>query len=124
MQITEEALLRIHEQMITLNGGAPGVRQNERVSVLLALLAQSSTPEADLFEMAALYWVALARGHLFNAANKSTALAAALYLLERNGGTLRSGKDELAQLVALANDAATGARGVDELAAQLRALAI
>ncbi|CHW64115.1 death on curing protein [Salmonella enterica subsp. enterica serovar Typhi] len=39
----------------------------------------------DLFEVSATYLVATARGHIFNDANKRTALNSALLFLRRNG---------------------------------------
>ena len=49
----------------------------------------------DVFEVAALYAVAIARGHVFNDGNKRTALVSALTYLDTEGVALkRSGQLE------------------------------
>jgi death-on-curing protein len=58
----------------------------------------------DVFEVAAMYAVALARGHVFNDANKRTALVSALTYLETEGITLRRS----AQLEEIMVDVAQG----------------
>lgn len=58
----------------------------------------------DVFEAAAMYAVALARGHVFNDANKRTALVSALTYLETEGITLRRS----AQLEEIMVDVAQG----------------
>ena len=58
----------------------------------------------DLFEVSVTYLVATARGHIFNDANKRTALNSALLFLRRNGVQLY----DFPALVDLTVGAATG----------------
>ena len=72
----------------------------------------------DLFEVSATYLVATARGHIFNDANKRTALNSALLFLRRNGVQVFD-SPELADLTV---GAATGEISVSSVAATLRRL--
>ncbi|HAY5122947.1 TPA: type II toxin-antitoxin system death-on-curing family toxin, partial [Escherichia coli] len=72
----------------------------------------------DLFEVSATYLVATARGHIFNDANKRTALNSALLFLRRNG--IQVYDDPV--LVELAVGAATGEIPVSSVAKKLREL--
>jgi death-on-curing protein len=58
----------------------------------------------DMFEIAAMYAVAIARGHVFNDANKRTALVSALACLDREGIKVR----QTMQLEAVMLDVAQG----------------
>ncbi|WP_432804343.1 type II toxin-antitoxin system death-on-curing family toxin [Escherichia coli] len=72
----------------------------------------------DLFEVSATYLVATARGHIFNDANKRTALNSALLFLRRNGVQVFD-SPELADLTV---GAATGEISVSSVADTLRRL--
>ncbi len=74
----------------------------------------------DIFELAATYWVAIARGHIFNDGNKRTAFFVTMMFLYRNGITIR---DNDVMLENLTVEAATGEQTVSHLAEHLRALA-
>lgn len=116
-------ITRIHDRMIELYGGLTGMPDAERVGAIIARVEQTayySDPAPGVFETAALYWVAIARGHIFNDANKRTALASTLFYLAQNGILIRNTPEDQARLVDLTLDAATGARDVTDLAAQLR----
>ncbi|MCG9059790.1 type II toxin-antitoxin system death-on-curing family toxin [Laribacter hongkongensis] len=66
----------------------------------------------DVFEIAALYAVALARGHCFNDANKRTALVTALTYLDLQGIEIRRS----AKLEDIMVDVASGSLPPDRLA--------
>ena len=72
----------------------------------------------DVFEIAAMYAVAIARGHVFNDANKRTALVSALAYLETEGIVLKRS----AQLEDIMVDVAQGLLGEQHLAELLFAL--
>lgn len=96
--ISREEILRVHQMLIDLYGGMPGLRDD---GLLRSALAQ---PEAtfdgtylhgELEEMAAAYAVHLARNHPFVDGNKRVALAAMLIFLELNGRPLHVEREEL-----------------------------
>jgi death-on-curing protein len=72
----------------------------------------------DVFEIAAMYAVAIARGHVFNDGNKRTALVSALAYLETEGVALK----RTAQLEDIMVDVAQGVLGEQDLAEVLFAL--
>lgn len=121
--LNEAIVMRIHDRMIELYGGLPGMPDAERVGAIIARVEQAkfySDPAPDIFETAALYWIAIARGHIFNDANKRTALASTLFYLARNNIQIRNHPEDQARLVDLTLKAATGDRDIADLAAQLR----
>ncbi|MFW3388437.1 UNVERIFIED_CONTAM: type II toxin-antitoxin system death-on-curing family toxin, partial [Kocuria sp. CPCC 205274] len=90
----------IHDKMIENYGGLPGMADADRISGVLGRVENLLHYEGhmfDQFNIAALYLMAIARAHIFNDANKRTALGVALYYLQREGIQLR--KDEWAQLM-------------------------
>jgi death-on-curing protein len=125
MHIDEKTLLNIHDYMIEAFGGLPGMPDAGRASAIIARVQQTeyyTTPRPDLFQVAALYWASIARGHIFNDANKRTAVATALFFLRRNGINLRAGALDAATEIAVA--AATGEANIQRLADYLRSLAV
>nr|WP_230182904.1 type II toxin-antitoxin system death-on-curing family toxin [Klebsiella oxytoca] len=75
----------------------------------------------DIFELAATYWVAIARGHIFNDGNKRTAFFITMTFLARNGYLIADEDTRLEELTVLA---ATGEATVVVLADALRQLAL
>ena len=75
----------------------------------------------NIFELAATYWVAIARGHIFNDGNKRTSFFVTMAFLRRNGVLVL---DEGTELEELTVQAATGEKTVEQLSAILRTLAI
>jgi len=72
----------------------------------------------DVFEIAAMYAVAIARGHVFNDANKRTALVSALAYLDTEGISMKRS----AQLEEIMVDVAQGLLDEQALADVLYAL--
>ncbi|EBD9832207.1 type II toxin-antitoxin system death-on-curing family toxin, partial [Salmonella enterica] len=70
-----------------------------------------------LFELAATYWVAIARGHIFHDGNKRTAFFVTMAFLRRNGIRIHDTDNTLENLTV---EAATGEKTVDQLAQYLR----
>lgn len=73
----------------------------------------------DVFEIAAMYAIAIARGHVFNDANKRTALVTALSYLGTQGVEIER-SDALEEIMV---DVAEGTLGLAELADLLFSLA-
>lgn len=82
-------VIAIHDEIIDDLGGLPGFANAGRGGVESALnrVSNHAAYEGldDVFGIAALYGVAIARGHIFNDANKRTGLACALTYLEQEG---------------------------------------
>lgn len=62
----------------------------------------------DIMDLAAVYLVAIARGHIFNDANKRTALFVAQVFLKRNGVHIISSRISFDEMQIIALNAATG----------------
>jgi len=74
---------------------------------------------SDVFELAATYWVAIARGHIFNDGNKRTAFFVTMTFLYSNDIRIRDTDNTLENLTV---EAATGEKTVGQLAQHLRNL--
>jgi len=75
---------------------------------------------SDIFELAALYLVAIAKAHAFPDANKRTAIQSALIFLQLNNVFIQ----ETEELVEITVRAAEGSASLKEIAATLMRLAI
>lgn len=73
----------------------------------------------DLFKLAAAYWVAIDRGHIFNDGNKRIEFFTIVAFLERNGALIRDEDNELEELTVYA---ANGEMNPGQLAQRLREL--
>ena len=109
--LTDWELIHIHDRLIELYGGLPGMPDADQYF---------SEGVTDVFELAALYWVAISRGHIFNDANKRTSLAATLLFLARQNIQLFNDEGDQAWLVNLTVSAATGELTPGQLANGLR----
>jgi death on curing protein len=82
-------VVTIHDEIIRDLGGLPGFAGGGREGVVSALgRIETHAYYAgldDVFGIAAMYALAIARGHVFNDANKRTALACALAYLKQQG---------------------------------------
>lgn len=73
----------------------------------------------DIYELAATYWIAISRGHIFNDGNKRTAFFVTMTFLYRNGIKIIDIDDVLENLTV---EAATGTKNSQQLAQYLRKL--
>ena len=114
--LTAEQVCEI--QAITLPGVPCSDTGKVHGTVVRVLNAYYYENVTDTFELAAMYLIAIARGHAFPDANKRTAFQAAATFLDMNGLELRN-SDELVRVTVLA---ASG--GIDriELSEYLKAL--
>ena len=100
--LTLEEVLAIHENRIRKYGGSSGVRD---LGLLQSALGNVEATFAGQFlnethfEMAAAYLYSICRNHPFLDGNKRTALACALAFLRLNNVRIKSGQDELYDLV-------------------------
>lgn len=89
MALELDFVIAIHDEIIAEFGGLPGFAASGRGGVESALqrIENWAVYEGldDVFAIAAMYAVAIARGHVFNDANKRTGLACALVYLEEQG---------------------------------------
>lgn len=108
-------VIHIHDRNIAHYGGLPGLADKERVKAVLSRVESHELyeHETDVYRLAALYFLALARGHVFADSNKRTAFDTAMIFFERNGITPCMRND----LEAVILQAAAGAMTVQELAA-------
>lgn len=116
-------VIAVHDEIISELGGLPGLASGGIGGVEAALARVESHAYYagldDVFGIAALYAVAISRGHVFNDANKRTALTCALTYLDQQGITVQ----ERAALEEIMVDVAQGNINQDEMAAILSALA-
>ncbi|KLU22224.1 death-on-curing protein [Caballeronia mineralivorans PML1(12)] len=85
-------VITIHDEILADFGGLPGFASGGKGGVEAALVRVDNHAHYnginDVFGIAAMYTVAIARGHVFNDANKRTGLTCALTYLERENITI------------------------------------
>lgn len=91
--VAREAVLAVHEQMLSEFGGDSGVRD---AGLLESALARPENKfgygAPTLFEMAAAYAYGIVRNHPFVDGNKRTGFMAAVMFLERNSCRFSAGE--------------------------------
>ncbi len=85
--IPAQRVCEIHDLILTEEPGLAGQREEDRLFGALARVESTVEYEGvdDVFEIAGLYAMALARGHAFNDCNKRTALVTSLTYLALQG---------------------------------------
>lgn len=85
--IDAETVIRIHDFILSTEQGLPGGHGRGPVEGALARIDNRILYAGldDIFDIAAMYAVSIARGHVFNDANKRTALVTALTYLALQG---------------------------------------
>lgn len=118
--IDERDALALHDRLLALEGGAPGLRDRGLLESALArpkqLLAYGNKP--DLIQMAAAYTAGIVLDHPFIDGNKRTGFVVGVLFLELNGYGFIATEEAAAQAVL-----SLAARRLDEpaFAAWLRA---
>ncbi|WP_374385266.1 type II toxin-antitoxin system death-on-curing family toxin [Dongia sp.] len=99
--IEEREALILHERLLVLHGGAPGVRDAALLSSALARPRQYAayTDEADVIFLAALHTAAIVRNHPFVDGNKRTGFVLGILFLELNRYRFTAHQAEAAQAV-------------------------
>lgn len=119
--ISASEVIAFHDRILGVLAGVPGMSDSGRAEAIIHRVQNRVHYEGvhDLYELAATYWVAIARGHIFNDGNKRTSLFIATAFLARNGILI---KDEGTELEELTVKAATGELTPQALAERLRHL--
>lgn len=119
--VSAQEVIAFHARILQRLPGVAGMPDPGRAEALIYRVQNRTHYEGvtDIFELAATYWVAIARGHIFNDGNKRTAFFVAITFLYRNGIRIRDTDNTLENLTV---EAATGEKTVDQLAQSLRDL--
>jgi death-on-curing protein len=99
--IDEPEALAIHERLLVLHGGAPGVRDAGLLASALARARQIAAyrEDADLVDLAAAYAAGIIRNHPFVDGNKRTGFLVGVLFLELNGATFTADEAAATQAV-------------------------
>ena len=99
--IDERDALALHGRLLSLYGGAPGMRDLGLLESALArprhLHAYADNP--DVIELAAAYTVGIIRNHPFVDGNKRTGFVVGVLFLEMNGYLLTAREEDTTQAV-------------------------
>ncbi|HCD1083842.1 TPA: type II toxin-antitoxin system death-on-curing family toxin [Proteus mirabilis] len=122
--VSAQEVIAFHDRILQRFPGVAGMSDPGRAEALIYRVQNRKHYEGitDVFELAATYWVAIARGHIFNDGNKRTAFFVTmtfLYRIYRNGIRIRDTGNMLENLTV---EAATGEKTVDQLAKHLQNL--
>ncbi|OSM97760.1 MULTISPECIES: type II toxin-antitoxin system death-on-curing family toxin [Lonsdalea] len=119
--ISAQEVIAFHDRILQRLPGVAGITDPGRAEALIYRVQNRAHYEGttDIFELAATYWVAIARGHIFNDGNKRTAFFVTMTFLYRNGVKIRDNDNALENLTV---EAATGEKTVIQLAQSLRDL--
>ncbi|MDC9620398.1 type II toxin-antitoxin system death-on-curing family toxin [Xenorhabdus sp. XENO-7] len=119
--VSAQEVIAFHDHLLRRFPGVAGMPDPSRAEALIYRVQNRTHYEGvtDVFELAATYWVAIARGHIFNDGNKRTAFFVTMTFLYRNGIKIRDNDNTLENLTV---EAATGEKTVNQLAQHLREL--
>ncbi|MCD1125892.1 type II toxin-antitoxin system death-on-curing family toxin [Jinshanibacter sp. LJY008] len=119
--VSAQEVIAFHDRILQRLPGVAGMPDPGRAEALIYRVQNRTHYEGvtDVFELAATYWVAIARGHIFNDGNKRTAFFVTMTFLYRNDIKIRDNDDTLENLTV---EAATGDKSVNQLAQHLREL--
>jgi death-on-curing protein len=122
--ISAQEVIEFHDRLLARDCGVEGMQDPGRAEAIIHRVLNMHHYEGitDLYDLAGVYLVAIARGHIFNDSNKRTALFVAQAFLRRNGVKLQTTDTAKEALVELTVNAATGSLQFLEVAALLRAL--
>lgn len=96
----------IHDSILLNNSGLKGSRPDLSVEALVGRIHSNLAYQTftSVAEVAALYAEVIAKGHVFNDANKRTALISMLTFLDLNGFSLRADQNAIAdRMVEISN---------------------
>lgn len=116
--ISRQEIFELHESLIKRYGGCSGCADPDKINALLSRVFNYAYYDGveDVFALAAMYFVAIARGHVFVDGNKRTALAVCLLFLKRNNVSIH----HVPSLEQMAVDVAQGLVSASDLANYLR----
>jgi death-on-curing protein len=119
--ISAQEVIGFHDRILRQSPGVTGMPDPGRAEALIHRVQNQALYQGvtDIFELAAIYWIAIARGHIFNDGNKRTAIFVTMAFLYRNGIKIQDIDNTLENLTV---EAATGEKAVLQLAHCLRTL--
>ena len=119
--VSAQEVIAFHDRILQRFPGVAGMSDPGRAEALIYRVQNRKHYEGitDVFELAATYWVAIARGRIFNDGNKRTAFFVTMTFLYRNGIRIRDTGNMLENLTV---EAATGEKTVEQLAKHLQNL--
>lgn len=119
--VSAQEVIAFHDRILQRLPGVAGMSDPGRAEALIYRVQNRTHYEGitDVFELAATYWVAIARGQIFNDGNKRTAFLVTMTFLYRNGIRICDNDNTLENLTV---EAATGEKTVSQLAQHLREL--
>ncbi len=81
--VSAQEVIAFHDRILQRFPGVAGLTDPGRAQALIYRVQNRVHYEGvtDLFELAATYWVAIARGHIFHDGNKATGSPIALYFV-------------------------------------------
>lgn len=96
-----EEVMDIHDEVLSRSGGLPGLGGNRHLDAALKRIENEIHygNVTDIYEMAALYAVAIAQGHVFNDGNKRTAMITMVNFLLFNKIDLNLTNDEIEEMM-------------------------
>jgi death-on-curing protein len=99
--IEEPEVLAIHDRLLALHGGAPGVRDEGLLSSALARPRQLAAygDDVDLIDMASASTAGIVNNHPFVDGNKRTGFVIGILFLELNGYRFSAAEDAAAEAV-------------------------
>lgn len=108
--VSSQEVIEFHDRLIARDGGVAGMSEPGRADAIIHRVLNMHHYEGvtDIYDLAAVYLVAIARGHIFNDANKRTALFVAQVFLKRNGVQIISSRISFDEMQILTINAATG----------------
>ena len=89
----------MHDRLIALHGGAPGVRDPGLLRSALARELAAYAPSFDVIDLAARYTAAILRNRPFIDGNKRTGFVVGILFLELNGYEFKGSEEDAAQAV-------------------------
>jgi death-on-curing protein len=118
IHVSAAEVIALHDAILKRYAGVKGMPDPGRAEAIVTRVINREYYEdtVDIFELAATYWVAISRGHIFTDGKKRTSLNVTMLFLKRNGVRIHD-RPELVELTVMA---ATGEVGVTHLASQLR----
>jgi death-on-curing protein len=119
-----DAVLAIHEEVLSAHGGSPGLRSRELLESAVAApqaTMMGAPMISDPIEIAAAYLFYLCSNHAFVDGNKRVALATSLVFLSENG-LLQNEQLDVDKWENLTLAVAAGVLSRDEVTQKLRAL--
>jgi death on curing protein len=99
--IDERDVLAIHDRLLALHGGVPGLRDRGLLESALARPRQhySYAESVDIVDMAALYTIAIVQNHPFVDGNKRVGFLAGVLFLELNGLHFKATEEDVIRTV-------------------------